>query len=1795
MEDKAWVPPFSAVADWVRSLPKFGRFADMFEYTEWDMLLNLSVDDLLVMGIPGPASLPLSKLISGLRPTVTTSEAADQAVPDAVSESSIDAPLNALQSDDASTRPAASESIQHSSEDNSNKQMLNSYGSSSADSENFDANLASASSEAINLPSVNIDDHPTPLASPSFEPSQPSNGLVVEDGSAVSFDSLALDFAAPNLDPFPLSAQATSSDQTAGYLSPMELSPMSTASLDSALSASSVRSTLPAALLPPPNGHSPLNHRSVESPAYVPHSSYGEPFLTIPGRSNGHSSLDNNISIAPPFTASSFLERSLSSISDQASADLTSVVPESSMDSLSVDVSSSAVSSATNPLPSAYGQSSLQEGNSVSQEGNSVSQDNEISNSNPDLEFKPEGEHEPQVEIHINQVSPVLSTKAASFLSSEVLPNAEQITKTPQTSSEPVSPEPYIASASASIVPLRRPSRDQGNDNVSNDDQSRDSHTSESNFSGKAELLSQTKNDSVANTSSFSSASIVPFRRPSRDHSNQLQGESPSNSTTNRDPLSVSSTVTSSSQSDSLAPPTAASSASIVPLRRPSRDQSVKSSSDNGDVADTRRKSTSSSPAFPSIPSSESSTMGSFSLLPPTTVKTHPHSALAYKSQHLEIIFHYSYEELNLSSTAEFKNLTSEPLTSLSMLLAVPKYLSVSIKTPSSTTIPPASSHSVAPTTQNFRIIQSTPSVNPVNFAVRAKLSFTPSAFSAPTEVMFSYQFPPKPLLAVQQSSLSVPSTTSTVNTTTASSASIVPLRRPSVGEAKQISNLDAAQNKLSKALDKPSVPNATPQANQSKVVDGDDDDDDDWGFSSGGVASGTQNATVLATNTSTEKPKPTLSAAASKTTKASNNNNDDDDDFFGPQPVSTGFTTTTTSAANNKTDGARQSVTSDDDDFFEDGSEEKSKKKTKQPNKFTFADKDTNVEANKKNKSDSSKKSANAEGDNSTKKTKKTAEKSGASKEATDGKKEAVDGKKSKSKSSHKDPPLSTGEAQAQVEEVVKKPSFFSSLFSKKSASVSSIPAADLPKPKSGDNNEDDTSDRGSSSGNTVSKDMKMKISDFTFSDDEASSPQKKISISDKKDKSKTKANKDSRKEESEQDGWADFEQSSGDTVLSSKKDSKTDKSSKKSSASNADNFFAEMSTAKTSTQDKPVKAKKGEKATESNAAASASSNQSEGWADFEQAPTKEKASANEGSRKKKKGSEDKSVGKSQVVGVALTKEQAASLPLTEPHRRVVFEKMVIAYLLNTFLTEQPEMLTDVNYKLLAYIAACLQAPALTEEEVKRAGVVSSTSGGVSGLVPSEAIGSVFAKRGSLDTNVSFTFTKKKSANVPASSANVAAASTIKSKSGKNSPLSSYSSPSSSSVPPLSSSFEDFSDFSSSTNKSPSKSPTNLSVNTSSTTKTAKMKTSTERVLGNVSSILSSDHMAGLTLEQYHTLPLRPFHERNLAFRRLVYPFVSVKKAGARAPFPDNVRRLITDYLPSPLPYERLTTQESGVSPATQVCGCLIANPEDVEWAIQCTRSAPSLHNVSSHKIFLELVALAVPALTSVPVKLRANPFGLQPTAAEFTVDPATSKKRPRQIIRIPCVFDPSQAQELTSSTSQEYELVFATRFPPDARILAVKVHIEDLCTGLFVPPRGNLDVEAFDQKWAAVTADVTTRSAYSCSIMPCCTVPSVLISSTISKEFWMPLVAWLKKQCPFLLEVNSSKKRTNVLKYVTALQSGALISGKAAALIQITATSLAASSSHIAVKLEIACPGHVLTVSNMLRLILSPLESQS
>eukprot|EP00808_Paulinella_micropora_P015181 g14014.t1 len=61
-----WQPPASTVMDWVKTLGPFAKFADKFEFTDWDALKSFGVEDLKEMDIPPNAAVPLSKKILGL-------------------------------------------------------------------------------------------------------------------------------------------------------------------------------------------------------------------------------------------------------------------------------------------------------------------------------------------------------------------------------------------------------------------------------------------------------------------------------------------------------------------------------------------------------------------------------------------------------------------------------------------------------------------------------------------------------------------------------------------------------------------------------------------------------------------------------------------------------------------------------------------------------------------------------------------------------------------------------------------------------------------------------------------------------------------------------------------------------------------------------------------------------------------------------------------------------------------------------------------------------------------------------------------------------------------------------------------------------------------------------------------------------------------------------------------------------------------------------------------------------------------------------------------------------------------------------------------------------------------------------------------------------------------------------------------------------------------------------------------------------------------------------------------------
>lgn len=59
--------PQRRVSVWIKSKTKFAAFAPLFQFTEWDQLVEYEADDLLTLGLPAPAAVPLSKIIGKLR------------------------------------------------------------------------------------------------------------------------------------------------------------------------------------------------------------------------------------------------------------------------------------------------------------------------------------------------------------------------------------------------------------------------------------------------------------------------------------------------------------------------------------------------------------------------------------------------------------------------------------------------------------------------------------------------------------------------------------------------------------------------------------------------------------------------------------------------------------------------------------------------------------------------------------------------------------------------------------------------------------------------------------------------------------------------------------------------------------------------------------------------------------------------------------------------------------------------------------------------------------------------------------------------------------------------------------------------------------------------------------------------------------------------------------------------------------------------------------------------------------------------------------------------------------------------------------------------------------------------------------------------------------------------------------------------------------------------------------------------------------------------------------------------
>jgi hypothetical protein len=78
-----WKAPAGTVQEWVKYLPRFTKFADQFEYTEWEQLFEFTTDDLeKSLKIPGPAAAPLHKIILKLKPAPPTGLWPDLTWPD---------------------------------------------------------------------------------------------------------------------------------------------------------------------------------------------------------------------------------------------------------------------------------------------------------------------------------------------------------------------------------------------------------------------------------------------------------------------------------------------------------------------------------------------------------------------------------------------------------------------------------------------------------------------------------------------------------------------------------------------------------------------------------------------------------------------------------------------------------------------------------------------------------------------------------------------------------------------------------------------------------------------------------------------------------------------------------------------------------------------------------------------------------------------------------------------------------------------------------------------------------------------------------------------------------------------------------------------------------------------------------------------------------------------------------------------------------------------------------------------------------------------------------------------------------------------------------------------------------------------------------------------------------------------------------------------------------------------------------------------------------------------------------
>eukprot|EP00808_Paulinella_micropora_P000434 g19706.t1 len=61
-----WTAPAASVTAWIKTLGPFAKFADNFEFTDWEALKKFGVEDLKEIDIPPNAAVPLSKKISAL-------------------------------------------------------------------------------------------------------------------------------------------------------------------------------------------------------------------------------------------------------------------------------------------------------------------------------------------------------------------------------------------------------------------------------------------------------------------------------------------------------------------------------------------------------------------------------------------------------------------------------------------------------------------------------------------------------------------------------------------------------------------------------------------------------------------------------------------------------------------------------------------------------------------------------------------------------------------------------------------------------------------------------------------------------------------------------------------------------------------------------------------------------------------------------------------------------------------------------------------------------------------------------------------------------------------------------------------------------------------------------------------------------------------------------------------------------------------------------------------------------------------------------------------------------------------------------------------------------------------------------------------------------------------------------------------------------------------------------------------------------------------------------------------------